>query len=116
MSARSRLPFDGAPQRPRFYNRAGEPITAEEWATAMKAPAKTVEFTAVAEVWDVSTAWLGLDHDFVGAGPPRIFETLVVERVTREVVLTRRYSTEIEAIAGHEEIVTELRRRLEGVR
>lgn len=64
--------------------------------------------------------WLGLDHSFF-EGPPLIFETMVFAAEEREIVLAsgrpvkihdsldmRRYSTEQQAIAGHNEIVAEL--------
>lgn len=64
--------------------------------------------------FQVSTVWLGLDHSFSSAGldkrnpHPIIFETMVFKKGDRgEDVLQRRYSTEEEAIAGHQKIYEE---------
>lgn len=51
----------------------------------------------------VSTVWLGIDHAFGGGGPPVIFETMVFGGPLDEEC--DRYSTEAEAIAGHEAMV-----------
>lgn len=50
----------------------------------------------------ISTVWLGLNHRF-GAGTPLIFETMVFPSKGEFSELdAERYSTEAEAIAGHE--------------
>jgi hypothetical protein len=50
----------------------------------------------------ISTVWLGLDHSHMGT-PPLIFETMVFEsRGSMKDLDQDRYSTEIEALAGHE--------------
>lgn len=57
----------------------------------------------------VSTIWLGLDHSFSG-GSPLIFETMVFltnrdgEVETWNEIAADRYSTEEEALKGHEEM------------
>lgn len=50
----------------------------------------------------VSTVWLGLDHQH-GNGLPLIFETMVFGGFLNERM--ERYSTETEALEGHEEMV-----------
>jgi hypothetical protein len=54
----------------------------------------------------VSTVWLGLDHGF-GAGPPLIFETMYFRGLGAKADPEdmQRYSTEAEALAGHEQMV-----------
>lgn len=60
-----------------------------------------VAFTKIGAV-DVSTVFLGLDHQF-GEGPPLLFETMVFGGPLDEE--QRRYTTWAEAEAGHAEMV-----------
>jgi hypothetical protein len=95
----------------KFYNRLGLPITLHEWADliADREYCKIAN-TLVTARWEVSTVWLGLDHQFWD-GPPLIFETMVFGRVgdnTRmlpDEMEMRRYTTEAQARAGHEAMV-----------
>lgn len=77
-----------------------------EWASKFEDMAyKRVGFTKVGDA-EVSTVWLGLDHQF-GNGNPQIFETMVFGgNLDGE---QRRYSTEEEALNGHEGMVAEVR-------
>jgi hypothetical protein len=84
--------------------------------------------------WLVSTVFLGLDHNFLGTGPPILFETMVFapseERLTRMKrvgipVMTfpppppalvekwdtwqQRYATWDAALAGHREVIAALK-------
>lgn len=70
---------------------------------------KRVAQDTIGTLW-VSTVWLGLDHSF-GGGPPLIFETMVFDHGEndRSDLDCRRYSTEAEALAGHEEVCEEIR-------
>ncbi len=52
---------------------------------------------------EVSTVFLGLDHSF-GASKPVLWETMVFPAC----VISQRYSSEEDAIAGHDEIVNNL--------
>jgi hypothetical protein len=91
---------------PSYYSRAGEPITLAEWATAFEDfEAKRVAKTTVGDA-EVSTVWLGLDHQF-GDGPPLIFETMIFGGEHDQE--QSRYSTEKQAREGHERIVAVLR-------
>ena len=93
-----------------YYSRQGEPISMEEWAAIMAEgrsekgweATKRVARTTVGE-WEVSTVWLGLDHSFMEDSPPLIFETMIFggEWDTE----CWRYSTEAEALEGHQEAV-----------
>ena len=53
---------------------------------------------------EISTVWLGLDHAF-GGPRPLIFETMAFSRLPWVSEDMDRYSTEAEAIAGHEAMV-----------
>jgi len=87
-----------------FFDRQGNPVAdAVEWAK-MKMDKHVAETTLPDGKW-VSTVWLGIDHNF-GGGIPLIFETMVFPKKGEYGELEcRRYSTEQEAIAGHEEVV-----------
>lgn len=71
---------------------------------------KTVSRTVVSD-YEVSTVWLGLDHNF-GDGPPILFETMIFAKGTNGDVSYDewcwRYHTLEEAEAAHESIVKAL--------
>jgi hypothetical protein len=53
----------------------------------------------------VSTVWLGLNHNFLGDGPPLIFETMVfLPLPSHDSIDMQRYATEEEAKRGHEDM------------
>lgn len=96
-------------ERPRAYDRQGNPVSVEQWALAfedMPIEARRVALTQVGEV-EVSTVWLGYDHAFTG--PPQVYETMAF-RSGEDADVCERYATEDEARAGHERIVAELHR------
>ena len=89
------------------YDRQGNVLELMEWAKLFE----DNEYCRIAETIlpdgkRVSTVWLGLDHQF-GDGPPLIFETMVFSDKDSEGDDRdqERYSTEAEAIAGHEAMV-----------
>ena len=91
------------------YDRQGRPIaTIEEWGRLHADMAyKRVAETTVGRLW-VSTVWLGLDHSF-GDGPPLIFETMVFVAGEGGTDLDCiRYSTEAEALEGHQRVVDQI--------
>lgn len=57
---------------------------------------------------EVSTVFLGIDHNF-GSGPPILWESLAFDKEHGSMDGTmRRYETREEALAGHEALVKEL--------
>ncbi len=95
-----------------FFRRDGTPYPPEpagtlEWAKDIRDhEKKIVRQETLPNGLFVSTVWLGIDHGF-GRGPPIIFETIVFRGENELKVLDqRRYSTEDEAIVGHEYMVT----------
>lgn len=80
-----------------YYGWEGEPITGEQW-TALFADKRHVGEDTIGDV-RVSTVWLGLDHRFLGDGPPLIFETMIFGGDLDEQ--TERYGSEREAREGH---------------
>lgn len=88
------------------FNRAGEAINLHEWARLHSDPdyirvAREPIITPAGPA-TVSTVWLGLDHNFSGVGPPIIFETMVFGGGEEWEDAQWRYSTEAEALAGHQ--------------
>lgn len=76
-----------------------------EWCKRFEDNAyKRVALTELANGVSISTVWLGLDHSFHG-GPPLIFETMTFPDSEN----CERYSTEAEALAGHEEMVARMK-------
>jgi hypothetical protein len=93
-----------------YYDRDGEPIPALVASELLadyeyKVVAKDV-FVMADQPVEVSTVWLGLDHNFWPdwpGGPVKIFETMIFGG---KLDLEQwRYSSEGEAIAGHTDAV-----------
>jgi hypothetical protein len=103
-----------------YYDRDGRPLDVMEWARLFHdVHYKRVKETTLPNGLWVSTVWLGLDHSF-GHGPPLIFETMVFDRhedasrgfhgtLGNDLEMVR-YSTEREAVDGHESLVERYRR------
>lgn len=89
-----------------YFDRAGKPMSMLEWTEAFEQrDKKRVRFDEL-PLGKVSTVWLGLDHQF-GDGPPLIFETMVFDGPLDQEC--ERYSTEEQAIAGHEQMVARVK-------
>jgi hypothetical protein len=74
---------------------------------------KTVEKTKVGDDYEVSTVWLGINHNF-GDGLPLIFETMIFTRDEYEYDnWCWRYTTEAEAKKAHAAIVKALKEHRE---
>lgn len=89
-----------------YYDRQGRPMTLEGYIEQLGVDNKSgIDQRRVAETtlkngrW-ISTVYLALDHNFSG-GPPLIFETMAFDATMNELDCDR-YSTEAEALAGHE--------------
>ena len=100
------------------YDRQGQPIDMMLWGQLHSDPVyKRVAESHVGPLW-VSTVWLGLDHSF-GDGPPLIFETMVFATDGTDIdwseQICERYSTEEEALAGHQAVVESLQYVIEEV-
>jgi hypothetical protein len=85
-----------------YYDRQGRPITARQFAETHSAQMR-VALTKVG-AYEVSTVWLGIDHNHWG-GRPILFETMVFAEGSTMDHHCDRYHTEAEAIAGHENVV-----------
>lgn len=99
--------WDGIPDPPMHYDRAGTPISLRRWAElGQDDDYRRVASTTVGRWW-ISTVWLGLDHGFLPGMMRQIFETMVFDRdgAVGEDWEMRRYATEEGARRGHEEMV-----------
>ena len=86
----------------------GEPVATENleaWAMWFESSDRTVRKTVIGEV-EVSTVFLSLDHRFGGEGPPILWETMIFGGEHDE--FTDRYTSRVDAIAGHEAAVKRL--------
>lgn len=61
------------------------------------------------DLYEVSTVWIGLDMSF-GLGPPLIFETMTF--LAGGSVDCWRWPTEAAALAGHQDIVAEIKAKI----
>lgn len=92
-----------------FYDRQGQKITRDQYASAKYA---TDEYKRVALWGDwgdelvISTVWLGIDHSFMRDGPPIIFETMIFGY--GEGNYCTRYATEAQALEGHQRAVDDI--------
>lgn len=73
-----------------------------EWGKWSDTADRRVEQTEIDGVF-ISTVFLGIDHNFIGRGPPILFETMVFGGALDEE--QRRYATWDEAVAGHAAMV-----------
>lgn len=87
-----------------YYDRQGRPLTVLEWAPLfVDMEYRRIAKTTLPDGTWISTVWLGLNLDFLGRGPPLIFESMVFGKGDEED--QQRYSTLEEAEAGHEQLV-----------
>jgi len=94
-----------------YYDKNGTPMSLMEWCKVFED--KDYKRIALYQgiFVDVSTVWLGLDHNF-GGGLPIIFETMVFTKRFKEVDC-RRYHTIEEAKQGHIKMVKQYRWRID---
>lgn len=99
--------------RPEFYilNAAGEVTPVDDlrtwgrWFEDNK-HRRQIAIDQLADDRVISTVFLGIDHNLLGKGPPLLFETMVFER--GEPGDCRRYTTLVEAVDGHHQLVATL--------
>lgn len=92
-----------------YYNRKGEPLELMEWGKLFEdRKYKILKQETLPSGKFISTVWLGMDHNF-GGGEPLIFETMVFPTKANYMEeICERYSTEEEALLGHERIKKQL--------
>jgi hypothetical protein len=95
-----------------YFDRQGKQITMRQWMETFedRETYGRVAWTDVDGI-EISTVWLGLDHNFARAQhpelPPLIFETMVFGGVMDQEPY--RWATEQEALEGHEIAVAAVR-------
>lgn len=72
------------------------------WAQWFETADRRVAVTQVGE-YEVSTVFLGIDHNFSGDGEPVLYETMVF--LDGHGTDSERYTTREEAIVGHNRMV-----------
>lgn len=104
----------------RHFDRRGEAISMREWMRLWKSHEyRLVKQDSVENYW-VSTVWLGLDHSYTQEGMPIIYETMLFDHSEHSEqegnawmdLLCRRYSTELEALTGHDEVMKEVEEKI----
>lgn len=96
-----------------YYDKAGTPITADEFARLKwnndgdVSDYARIGLDKITDTVEVLTVWLGLNHSFIRDYPPMIFETLIFGGLHDGDI--QRYSTEAAALAGHLHAVNEMR-------
>jgi hypothetical protein len=80
------------------------------WGAFMKGDARVLDRTEIVPGVDVSTVFLGIDHNFIGGSKPLLWETMVFGRQRKEddAEIQLRYATYAEALAGHRRICAEM--------
>lgn len=96
-----------------YFDRMGNAITFGQWAILHQIYEYKVIKKSTVKEYKVSTVWLGLDHNssrYFCECKPHIFETMVFKNSDLEIgsyrdLYLERYSTEEQALAGHEKVV-----------
>lgn len=90
-----------------WMDKEGNPIDARRWAELHGDDSyMRIGEERMPGMW-VSTVWLGINHNFAPQGPPILFETMIFGGPFDTECW--RYSTEVEAMAGHIAIVSMLK-------
>jgi hypothetical protein len=85
------------------YDYDGNPIDLWEWVVLFEdTERRQVARTTIGRV-TISTVWLGLNHCFLGEGPPLIYETMIFGGPHDEAQW--RYASKEAALAGHDRAV-----------
>ena len=85
-----------------FYGFDGEPISQEQWCDLFMAE-RHVALTTINDTVEISTVWLGIDHNFGLGGAPLIYETMVFGGKLDGT--QDRYANQHAALAGHDQLV-----------
>ena len=102
-----RLAFPEFYKRERYFDRMGNPISIDKYIILSCNPYnyKIVKQEKFGD-YKISTVWLGNDHNFYQDGLPIIFETMIFKNTDTDRpwcdIYMDRYSTEEEALRGHE--------------
>lgn len=89
-----------------YYDMQGNPMELLTWAKLFESAERRIGQNIIGYV-EVSTVWIGLDHNMSGCGPPLIFETMVFGGPHDQ--WQARYATLAEAEAGHAVVVAAIK-------
>lgn len=93
-----------------YYDRLGRPISVYRWSALFSSYSyKCVAVTSWNQggrSYRVSTVWMGINHGWGDTPEPIIFETMVFSDDETIDTWCTRYSTEDEARAGHNSVVS----------
>lgn len=81
------------------------PKSVDEWGAAQMGMGRMVDFDDLG-VCEVSTVFLGINHNYTGRGAPVLFETAIFRQDGVEIVA--RYRTWAEAEQGHAAVLKRL--------
>lgn len=104
----------------RYYILEGTTVLQVEdvlvWGKWFETAVRRLALTSISPTIEVSTVFLGLDHDWSAAGPPLLFETMVFQDNTETPdtrtaldEFTERWSTYHDAEQGHEAVCARVR-------
>lgn len=82
-------------------------MTQTEWTLAFSDTDRSIADENV-DGYRVSTVWLGMNHEWRDGHPPLIFETMVFGGEPWDGYMLR-YTTEAQAVAGHDQLVARIR-------
>lgn len=88
--------------RKNYILKDGKPVATDsilQWASWFETADRTLLRTDITADVDVSTVFLGIDHNFTGKGPPVLWETLI--RGGPRDGWMDRYTSEKDAKKGH---------------
>jgi len=98
------------------YDKYGVPISLGQYVALFEdRDYRRVAWTDLGAV-QISTVWLGIDHNFGQTGSPVIFETMIFGLLADLDLTDRtqwRYSTLEEAQSGHEQVVAEVQKQID---
>lgn len=99
----------------KFYDKAGVPLSLGQWCQLFEDfDYRRIAHDQIGGV-NVSTVWLGIDHNWSGKGAPVIFETMVFGLADLGLADREqwRWSTLEEAREGHRHIVGAVRQQVD---
>lgn len=104
---------------PMYFDRQGNELQLMDWGDKCEdMNYKVVKQDQVGKYF-VSTVWVGLNMRLFRGAPPLIFETMVLmdeaDQEDEFYFYQKRYSTEQEALMGHEEVLSLVKNRIASV-
>lgn len=86
-----------------ILNKEGQPEPCPDtiqWGQWMQSAHRSIAHTIIDDGIFVSTVFLGIDHNFLGSGPPILWETMIFGGQHDQY--QDRYTSKEDALKGHE--------------